>query len=404
MSDAQDRRSACVAGNRLSRGARQRGAARCTAATATPLLRASRAASSGLLALLLAACGTAPQRAQPDAADQRSTALALPVATVAERFVTADARADEIDSVATWRSAAGATWLLATAKSGARVLVYDAVTGSALGALAPRPGDPPLLRPNGIAVAGDVALVVDQERARVEMIRLPDGARLGAFGAGLLRTPYGIWAQADGDGGFDVYVTDSYRQPDGSFPPPAELDRRVHHFHLDRDLQARTVRAFGETHGSGMLLTVESVAADPRHRRLLVAEEQVEAGSGLREYRTDGRYTGTSIAGGIFAWQAEGIALVACADGEGFWIASDQHHEHQRFHVFDRASLRWLGAFRGRVAADTDGLAYAPPPLPGFPAGALYAQHDNRAVVAFDWAEVARALDLPAHCHGAATG
>jgi 3-phytase len=348
-------------------------------------------ALAAALAALLGACGGAPTLpARPPAAIE-------PV-TVAEAFVTPESPADEIDSVATWHAADGTVWLLATAKRGARVLVYDAATGTALGTLDPADGVP-LSRPNGIAVADDVAFVVDQQGRRVEMLHLPDGRRLGTLGETVLRNPYGIWVHAR-PGTWDVYVTDSYRLDDGRMPPPEQLGRRVRHFRVSPGAvpRVRSTRAFGETRGSGMLLTVESIAGDPRHDRLLVAEEQLDAASGLRVYRSDGRYTGTSIAAGVFAHQAEGIVLLACADGSGFWVASDQHPEQQRFHVFDRASLRWLASFRGRIARDTDGLAFERGPLPGFPDGLLYAQHDNRAVVAFDWGRVARALDLEPGC------
>lgn len=348
-------------------------------------------ALAAALAAVLGACGGAPTL------PARPPASIAPV-TVAEAFVTPASPDDEIDSVATWHAADGAVWLLATAKRGGRVLVYDGVTGAWLGTLDPADGVP-LLRPNGIAVVDDVAFVVDQRARRVEMLQLPDGRRLGTLGATELANPYGIWVHAR-PGTWDVYVTDSYRLEDGRMPPPEQLGRRVRHFRVSPGAvpRVRSTRAFGDTRGSGMLLTVESIAGDPRHGRLLVAEEQLDAASGLRVYRTDGRYTGTSIAGGVFAHQAEGIVLLACADGSGFWIASDQHPEQQRFHVFDRASLRWLASFRGQVVRDTDGLAFDRGPLPGFPDGVLYAQHDNRAVVAFDWGKLARALGLEPGC------
>jgi 3-phytase len=37
-------------------------------------------------------------------------------------------------------------------------------------------------------------------------------------------------------------------------------------------------------------------------------------------------------------------------------------------------------------------------PIPDFPAGALYAVHDDASVTAFDWRHVAGALGLRADC------
>lgn len=356
--------------------------------------------TTALAAALLAGCAATP--AARTAAFTQDEPGAGPV-TIAERFTTPSMPAQELDSLALWRPPGGNPWLLATAKNGARVMVFDALTGAVLGSLQPPPQQPPLLRPNGIAVAGDAALVVDQQRARVDVLRLPDGARIASIGEGLLRNPYGIWARPLADGSLSVYVTDSYRLEGGRMPPAQQLGERVRQFRVwpGQDWRVRHLRSFGATSGPGMLLTVESIAGDPRHDRLLVAEEEPGAPSGLRVYRMDGTFTGTTIDSGVYQRQAEGLALVACADGSGYWIGSDQHATAQRFHVFDRASLRWLGAFGGERVRDTDGLAFAPGPLPGFPHGALYAQHDNRAVVAFDWRDIATALALPPGCPAA---
>lgn len=356
-------------------------------------MTAARMRRTAMLSLLLlcSACARLPTLPARPPAD-------IAPVTVAEHFVSAATPEEEVDSLAWWGAPGGTHWLLATAKRGGRVLVYDALTGARLGALSPSPGEEPLQRPNGIAVARDIAFVVDQQRRRVDMLALPGGQRLASFGAGVLRNPYGIWVQALADGSYRAYVTDSYRLPGDRMPPPEELSERVRQFRVSAGTppRVRHEASFGATDHPGLLQTVESIAGDPHHDRLLIAEEQMDAPSGLRVYRLDGRFTGQLLAAGIYRYQAEGVALVACDDGSGWWVASDQHASDQRFHVFERASLRWRGAFRGAVVRDTDGLAYAPGPLPGLPAGALYAQHDNRAVVAFDWQQVLRALDLPA--------
>ncbi len=50
------------------------------------------------------------------------------------------------------------------------------------------------------------------------------------------------------------------------------------------------------------------------------------------------------------------MALLQCADGSGYWIATDQFRDRSLFHVFDRRTLKHLGAFSGRVTANTDGV------------------------------------------------
>ena len=109
-------------------------------------------------------------------------------------------------------------------------------------------------------------------------------------------------------------------------------------------------------------------------------------------------FRGLEVVGrGVYAYQPEGIALFACG-AEGYWITSDQHPAGQRFHVFDRESLAHLGSFRGETVRNTDGLWIEQSSFGPFAHGALFAQHDDRSVVAFDWATVADALKLKRAC------
>ena len=99
-----------------------------------------------------------------------------------------------------------------------------------------------------------------------------------------------------------------------------------------------------------------------------------------------------------FKAQAEGLALWACADGSGYWIATDQFKDRSLFHVFDRQDLAYRGAFAGEKTANTDGVWLHQAATARFPAGVFYAVHDDMGVAAFDWRDVAKALDLRADC------
>ena len=46
----------------------------------------------------------------------------------------------------------------------------------------------------------------------------------------------------------------------------------------------------------------------------------------------------------------------------------------------------------------TDGIGLQQTQLAGFPDGAFYAVHDDQAVAAFDWRDIAAALSLPDGC------
>ena len=317
-----------------------------------------------------------------------------------EGFLTAATPADNLDSPAVWTGRDGSPRLLATGKESHRLVLFDAASGASLGTLGQEGADAgEFRRPNGIAVVGDVALVVERDNRRVQAIRLPDGESLGWFGAEVLRTPYGIAVLPAGPGAWEVYVTDAYTTAEDSIPPDAELGERVKRFRVEigaASVHATLLSSFGERSGPGVLKQVETIAADPVHHRLLVADER---SVDVKVYGLDGTYAGRTLGGDFLATEPEGIALHACEDGGGYWVLTDQSPEANHFHLLDRETLRYLGAFRGAVTTGTDGVALTRSPVNGWAGGAFYAVHDDQAIAAFSWARIADALDLRA-CAG----
>src|SRR5690606_37178919 len=112
-------------------------------------------------------------------------------------------------------------------------------------------------------------------------------------------------------------------------------------------LQARAEGAFGDVGEAGAIRIPESIWGDPANGRLLIAEEDVATGTAIRDYAIDGRFRGRTVGLGLFEAQAEGIAMWQCADGSGYWIATDQFKDRSLFHVFDRRTLEHVGAFAG---------------------------------------------------------
>ena len=327
---------------------------------------------------------------------------------VHEAFVTTLDSVANIDSIATWLSPDGNTWLIATAKDSAQLIVFDADSGDELR----RVGGPgkalgQFSRPNGIAVFGDLMFVAERDNGRVQMLALPELESLGSFGEGDLITPYGLWVRETAPLELEVFVTDSYQTPGGSPPPLEQLDRRVKIFRVRLDdtpdgephIDARLVTAFGSTDPAGAILWIESIVGDPYYDRLLIPEEYIEQAPGaLRLYNLAGQFSQHSVGNGLFGGQPEGLALYACADGSGYWIAADQQLEANRFHVFERERLGYLGSFNGAAVRFTDGVTLNAIPSERFPAGAFYAVHHDSGVAAFDWRDIARALNLREHC------
>lgn len=326
---------------------------------------------------------------------------------VSEAFVTALEPAANIDSIALWLSPDNVTWLIATAKDSAQLIVFDADTGAEL----TRTGSPgkalgEFARPNGVAVFGDLLFVAERDNARVQVLALPELEPLGSFGEGKLVSPYGLWVHETAPLELEVFVTDSYQNADGTPPPYEQLNRRVKTFRVGYDLfgesqgiDARLARQFGATDPAGAVRWIESIVGDDFNDRLLIPEEYIEQSPGaLRVYTIDGRFTGENVGEGLFGGQPEGLALYACADGSGYWIAADQQTEANRFHVFDRVRLDYLGTFSGAQVRFTDGVALNAIASERFPAGAFYAVHADSGVAAFDWRDIATALNLRERC------
>ncbi len=359
--------------------------------------------------------GTGREPDESAAADPLLARVGLPHAVVAERWVSAPKPADNTDSPAAWVAPDGALWVIATTKDTGQLVVYDGATGRELRRVGgPGGGAGQFRRPNGIAVLGDLVFVVERDNRRVQVLRLPAFEPLGSFGEQDLVSPYGLWVRrlASGTPGeaerIEVIVSDSYMDRDpkdpGEFvPPPLErLGQRFARFLLQpgaASLGARRVAAFGDTGAAGAVRIPESLWGDPYHDRLLVAEEDTATGTRLRDYLLGaGRYAGRDVGAAQFKAQAEGIALWSCADGTGYWIGTDQFKDRSLFHVFDRISLAHLGAFAGRVTANTDGVWLQQAGAAAFPDGVFLAVHDDQAVAAFDWRDIARALGLRERC------
>ena len=325
--------------------------------------------------------------------------------TVPEAFVSAATPEHEIDSLAATRRPDGSTWLVATAKETHSLVVYDGDTGAPLRTVGGRGEGPGQFnRPNGIAIEGDLVFVVERDNHRVQVLRLPDFEPVGLVGADVLRSPYGLWLHALPDGRLEMLVTDSFMADYKTMllPPMAELDQRVKRFVLTfpvgGGVQAEYAGHFGDTTEEGALRMVESIVGDPLHDRLMIAEEDTRVGTTLRVYDLAGRYSGNNLPRERFKAQAEGVALWACPDGSGYWLATDQNSDLTVFHVFDRRELGYLGSFNGGKTAMTDGIWLHQDATAAFPDGVLYAAHNDEGVAAFDWRVIAEALDIRPRC------
>ena len=366
---------------------------------------------AALLTVLLSlyGCASTPVAREPDetGAEPMLATAGVAHAVVREAFLTASTPDENVDSPASWTDGDGRTWLLATSKATNRLMVYDGDTGAELrrtGSKGSAAGQ--FDRPNGIFVFEDKVFVVERDNHRVQVLRLPDLRSVGTFGTDELKQPYGLWLRSTAPGQVEVMVTDAYMageddKGDDITPPLAELEARVKRYRVKfvgSGIEAQYAGAFGDTTEAGAIRIPESIWGDPADDRLLIAEEDTVTGTAVREYGMDGHFRGRTIGLGLFKAQAEGIALWACPDGSGYWLATDQFKDRSLFHVFDRKTLRHLGAFSGQTVGNTDGVWLHAAATKRFPNGVFYAVHDDMAVGAFDWRDIAAALSLRKSC------
>lgn len=328
----------------------------------------------------------------------------IPHVVVAEAWVARPEAEDNVDSPASWRDQDGRLKVVASAKSIDQLIVYDGDTGARLRTVGGTgQGLGQLNRPNGVATIDDrYVFVVERDNHRVQMFSLPDFQPLLVFAQDDLLQPYGLWVRRHGDG-YEVIVSDNYTlgedaQGEDIIPPLADLDRRFRRYQVAQQGGRWVASArghFGDTTGAGAIRVTESVFGDEAYNRLLVAEEDIATGTRLREYTMDGKYAGRDVGAGNYRAQAEGIALMRCKDGSGWWVASDQFDDRTVFHLFDRRTLEHTGSFVGKVTGLTDGVWLDERGDARFPKGVFYASHLDQAVSAFDWRDIAAALDLP---------
>ena len=354
-----------------------------------------------LSCMLFSACNDKTSKVDKHNQNNKSKSILPEVAVIKESFTTPRDESDNVDSPALWHGGEGQNWLLATAKEGNAIIVYDAANGEKIGrfgSIGTSLGE--LSRPNGIAVIDDYAVVIERDNHRVQVFILPELKPLGVFGESVLRSPYGITIDRF-EGKYHLYVTDNYETPEEETPPADSLDRRVHHFAFtveDNRVAAEHIKAFGDTSGEGVLYKVESILVDRIYNRLLIADEH-EDHRNIKIYDTDGRFTGQIIPHNYFFYEPEGIVVWECeADSSGYYLIVDQGKINNTFQVFDRKTLEYIGGFSGEITRNTDGTAITQKAFGDFRYGAFYPVHNDGSLTAISWQDIAGTLGLRDDC------
>ncbi|MFA5074708.1 MAG: hypothetical protein WC436_01240 [Candidatus Babeliales bacterium] len=312
--------------------------------------------------------------------------------TISADFFTKRDRDNNIDSLAIWHGPDGQNWLLATAKSTHKIIIYDALTGDFIKYFGTQGGQlGELLRPNGIFVIDNFAFITERDNKRVQVFSLPDCNSLGFIGENNLKRPYGITIYKNSLGNYIVYVTDSYITKNLQ-----EMGDRVHIYQVDiKDniLKSEFIKKFGDTAGAGVLYKVESIAVDPENNRLFVADESPKQ-KNIKIYDLDGYFLNQLLGENMFACEPEGISIYATGAKIGFVVATDQSIAKNIFHVFDRLTLKHLGSFKAEQTSNTDGIIITNKPFGKFVQGAFYAVNDDGNVTVIAWIKISDSLKL----------
>ena len=336
--------------------------------------------------LVALAAGDARSQQKPDS---------LPALTplwISEKHPAAD-----MDSPAAWRAPSGQVWVIATAKKGNVLYVIDGVSGKSLrtvGSRGVRPGQ--FARPNGIAVWGDIALVVERDNQRVQLFQLPSFRSIGMIGDASLVKPYGLTVLERDATTAELYVTDNQDLSPYPEEHAAALAKRIRKFRMTRTptgVKSEFIKQFGDTIGGGALKKVESIAADASANRLVIADELAQD---LNVFTTEGVFV-SEFGQKRYHGDPEGIALYGCGATAGYWISTDQSARRNRFHVYDRATFAYRGTFAIAGITMTDGIALLQGTV-GPMQGALYALNHDDNVAAVSIAAVLAALKLPDPC------
>jgi 3-phytase len=349
--------------------------------------------------LLMAVCGLL---CDPSAQAQESAPASHPVSppTVRQAWASSGGTYDNTDSLATCHDPAGRVLLLATAKKGNRLDVFEAQTGRHLGSFGmagTRRGQ--LQRPNGVvtvdfqnvqqASAGrpesrqEFVLVIERDNHRIQAFRPGSWECLGIFAEASLTKPYGGAVSYDNGEAF-LYVTEN------DVPPGKTI--KVFRLRFDaRQATGEFVRDLGDAEGPGAIHKPESIAVDDRLDRVLICEE-APGRKGVRVYTRAGKFTGQIFGQTEVVGDPEGI-VVMDQPGDGVVMLTDQQPTITIWHAFDRRTLQHMGCWTGEpVITNTDGICVYEGRLGPFVLGALFAVNDDKDIRGYDLRSVLKAV------------
>jgi hypothetical protein len=298
-----------------------------------------------------------------------------------------------------WPGGGQRPWLVVAAAASHRLVIVDAGSGELLrelGALGERPGS--FREPVDVAVAGDLAFVVERGNARVQVVRLPGLATAGFLGEGELERPAAVAVEPAAEGwtvwvAEEAVVLDAAAALDeaaavpsadaGYTPPPLPARAVLHRLDVGADGSLRDARRLDLDLGRGAdpgRVAGLAVAPDGGGLFLSVASASPHVFDGRLESPLGERPVDV-LSGAVAGAEASpcgGGWIVALPAGGLLAVSPDRPHAGVSLALDEEAVP---------VA-----VAVARSPLSGLPAGTLYAVTADSRLVAVGGAELAAAF------------
>ena len=293
-------------------------------------------------------------------------------------------------------------------KASEKLVIYDGDSGATLrtfGTAGQGPGQ--FKRANGIFVHRDLVFVVERDNHRVQVLRAALLAvRWRRSATKELVQPYGIWLQETQPGKLRCAGHRCLHGRRGCSGD--DVCRRWRELGRARPaLRGARRRRIGV----GANTSVRSATPAQRVRSasgIGLGRSRQRSPAGRRGRHCDRHRCANTISAAISRAHDRrsacsrrrpkasrcGHARTAAATGS----PTDQYKDRSLFHVFDRRTLHHVGAFAGKQVGNTDGVWLHQAGSARFPKGVFYAVHDDMAVGAFDWRDVAKALSLRQDC------
>ncbi|HUO86467.1 MAG TPA: hypothetical protein VM617_03685 [Thermoanaerobaculia bacterium] len=355
------------------------------------------AAALALAVAVLAGCATtapdpaptaAAAGAATDAVEQAAegSAAAEPLAgsSAISLWETEPRPEDGLAGLAVWPGAGQRPWLLVAARDSHRLVLFDAASGELLrefGSLGERPGS--FREPVDVAVAGDLAFVVERGNARVQVLRLPGLATVGFLGEGVLGRPAAVAVEPDEEG-WAVWVageTVAVEVPDDGGTETASAGVAVHPFTVSAAGSPLAERRGVLDLGRPGHVVALALAPDGAAALAAVGSPDEPLGSGLSPSLLGSR--SLEVVTGPVA----GAAPFPCSAGHGWLVAVPGGG---LLALSPQGSAAAIGL--PDVAATVVALGLAGPAPGRSAAGTLYAVTADSRVVAIDGAELAAGL------------